>query len=124
MQSDKALVDVKPAYLLSRMSGDSKVFLGIQRDVEFADSRYVPETIETSMGKVTQKSAVSYYLFSLRVSFAHFFKDKLVPKSTYTLSEYLADVLNMLGIFLGVTVFACLLVPASRYLVRKGVDKK
>ena len=130
VQSDRAFVDVERAYLLMRLDADSEASVAIQRDVEFADSRYVPETIDiyhtnvNTVGAAMPARTLGHYSFSFRVSFANFFEEKLVPKSTYTLSEYLADLLNMLGIFLGVSVLACLLVPASMYLVRKGVSKK
>ena len=109
--------------VLSRISAEGTVFLRIQReDDQNGTGRFRAgrvSSLETSSILLTPESNVSgYFQYSLDLSFEDFLRETVVERATYSTSQYIADVLNMLGIFLGVSIFAVLVVPATTLLIR------
>ena len=109
--------------ILTRISADSVVILRIQEeDSDDAKSIRLERTNSIAARELgfDPEAAWSGFLeHSMNLAFDNFLNEKITVRSVYSASQFIADALNMLGIFLGLSVFAILIVPATSILIRR-----
>lgn len=118
-----------PSDALTRISADQTVFLRIQLEKDFDDvEKYRARrfnSITSTDFKVTSESNVAgYFQHTLDLAFENFLTESITLREVYSTSQFLADALNMFGIFLGLSVFALLIVPATTILIKSRTAKK